>query len=68
MLNHRDAQGDMHRLFLLFQGTPKLSTEADKFKIRAAPSPNSQELWVIQFLLTLQAWPSSELYSAILHS
>lgn len=36
--------------------------EADKLKIRAAPLPVSRDLMVSQFLLTFQAWSSSELF------
>lgn len=63
MPNHLDAQIKTRHWFILFQGTPKWSMEADKLKIRAAPLPVSRDLMVSQFLLTFQAWPSSELFS-----
>lgn len=62
MPNNLDAQIKTRNLFILFQGTPKRSMEADKLKIRAAPLPASRDLMVSQFLLTFQVWPSSELF------
>lgn len=62
MLNHLDEQIKTRHLLILFQGTPKWSMEADKLKIRVAPLPASRDLMVSQFLLTFQAWPSSELF------
>lgn len=59
-LNHPGAQ--THRLFLPFQSTPKWNTEAARLKVQAEPLLRLQELWVIPFLITLQAQPPSELF------